>query len=122
MKRIDYNISKFDHCYRCVVCVLACPTKIISLRQNNNGFFHHIIDEQNCCIKCGLCLRTCAYNHDQVMPYPYEPKGFSGWSNNKKHRLHTLNTYNGMCVIDARGLLYPSIGRIVRPIINSLRR
>jgi len=36
--------------------------------------------------------------------------------------LHTLNIHDGMCVIDARGLLYPHIGRIVRPIINSLRR
>ena len=35
--------------------------------------------------------------------------------------LHTLNIHDGMCVIDARGLLYPHIGRIVRPIINSLR-
>lgn len=36
--------------------------------------------------------------------------------------LHTLNIHDGMCVIDARGLLYPHIGRIVRPIIKSLRK
>ncbi len=36
--------------------------------------------------------------------------------------LHTLNCHQGMFVIDGRGLLYPFIGRIVRPIINLLKR
>lgn len=36
--------------------------------------------------------------------------------------VHTLNIYDGMCVIDARGLLYPHVGRIIRPLINLLKR
>lgn len=36
--------------------------------------------------------------------------------------LHTLNIHDGMCVIDGRGLLHPYIGRVVRAVINSLRR
>lgn len=36
--------------------------------------------------------------------------------------LHTLNCHDGMCVIDARGLLHPYIGRIVRPIINLINK
>jgi len=32
--------------------------------------------------------------------------------------LHTLNVYDGMCVIDARGLLYPRLGRLVRPLVS----
>ncbi len=31
---------------------------------------------------------------------------------------HTLNEYDGVCVIDARGLLYPTIGRIIRGCLN----
>lgn len=91
MKKIDYNISKFDHCYGCGVCVSACPTKIISLRQNDDGFFQPIIDELDSCIKCGLCLKTCAYNHDKVLISPDESKGFSGWSNNKELRSHSTS-------------------------------
>lgn len=91
MTKSNYNISKFDHCYGCGVCVLACPTKIISLRQNEVGFFQPIIEELDSCIKCGLCLKTCAYNHDEVLISSYEPQGFSGWSNNKEFRSHSTS-------------------------------
>lgn len=36
--------------------------------------------------------------------------------------LHTLNSYNNLFVLDARGYLYPHIGRIARPIINILHK
>lgn len=36
--------------------------------------------------------------------------------------VHTLNKYENLFVIDARGLLYPLIGRIVRPIFNVLHK
>lgn len=35
--------------------------------------------------------------------------------------LHTFNQYNGMCVIDGRGLLHPYIGRIIRPLANLIK-
>lgn len=43
---------------------------------------------------------------------------------NKRYQLgiHTLNCCGGLCVIDARGLLYPTIGRILRPFINLLHK
>ncbi len=36
--------------------------------------------------------------------------------------LHTLNYHQGLFVIDGRGFLYPLIGRVVRPVINFLKR
>lgn len=36
--------------------------------------------------------------------------------------LHTLNEYKGLCVIDARGLLHPYFGRLVRPLIDSAKK
>lgn len=36
--------------------------------------------------------------------------------------LHTLNSCDDLCVIDARGLLHPFIGRLIRPIINKIHR
>ncbi len=35
--------------------------------------------------------------------------------------LHTLNCHDGMFVIDGRGLLYPILGRMVRPIISLIK-
>lgn len=49
---------------------------------------------------------------DVASIYPFDFKYHLG--------LHTLNVYDGMCVIDARGFLYPYIGRIIRPIVSAL--
>lgn len=76
------NISKFSHCYGCGVCVPVCPVKIISLRENKDGFYSPVIDDQDKCIECGLCLKMCAFNHQEVAQYNTEIKAYAAWSNN----------------------------------------
>lgn len=60
------NISKFDHCYGCGVCVAVCPVKIIDFKENAEGFYEPYIEHQEKCINCGLCLKVCAFNHEEV--------------------------------------------------------
>lgn len=60
------NISKFDHCYGCGVCVAICPIKIISFKENDMGFYAPHIENQDKCIACGLCLKICAFNHGDI--------------------------------------------------------
>ena len=74
------NISKLKDCYGCGVCVKACPVKIISLEENKDGFYVPVIREQDKCIECNLCLRTCAFNHDEVATDDSEIKAYAGWS------------------------------------------
>ena len=37
------------------------PHKIISLKETSDGFYAPIIQEQDKCIDCGLCLRICVH-------------------------------------------------------------
>ena len=74
------NISKLKDCYGCGVCVKACPVKIISLKENKDGFYAPVIENQDKCVECGLCLKVCAYNHDEVAGDASDVKAFAAWS------------------------------------------
>ena len=77
------NISELQDCYGCGVCVKVCPTKIISLEENKDGFYSPVINQQDKCIECGLCLKICAFNHKEVaMDSGNEIESYAAWSNN----------------------------------------
>lgn len=80
------NITIFNHCYGCGVCIPSCPVKIISLERNKDGFYSPVIKEQNKCIECGICLKVCAYNDDKVCLVTNEVHSYAGWSNDEKTR------------------------------------
>lgn len=41
-----------------MACVHACPTKVLRIGKDENGFFVPEIDEAHC-IRCGKCVRSC---------------------------------------------------------------
>lgn len=82
------NITKFDHCYGCGVCVAACPVKIISFPENGDGFYSPHIEHQDKCIECGLCLKVCAFNHvDIAGPANTDSQSYAAHSNDANIRL-----------------------------------
>lgn len=52
--------------------------------------------------------------HNEASIYPFTFRYQCG--------LHTLNSYKGMCVIDVRGYLHPIVGRLIRPLINTVKK
>lgn len=60
---LDFNIS--EYCYGCGACGAVCPKNAISMVAGDEGFPVPKIDEEKC-IKCGLCDKTCIYQH--VLP------------------------------------------------------
>lgn len=81
------NISKFDHCFGCGVCAIACPRKAISMHINEDGFYSPIVDERNC-IECSICFEVCALNHDTVCQQEYGPISTAAWSRNAETRFN----------------------------------
>ncbi len=77
------NISKLKDCYGCGICVKACPTHIIALKLNSDGFYTPVISDRQKCIECGLCLKVCAFNHSEVAAGPGKPapRAYAAWSN-----------------------------------------
>ena len=46
------------HCSGCTACESICPVRAISMQVDEKGFLYPIIN-QEICIDCGKCIRTC---------------------------------------------------------------
>lgn len=55
---IDFDFDK--KCYGCTACVSVCPTKAISMRENEEGFQMPVIDHAQCS-NCHLCENVCPH-------------------------------------------------------------
>ena len=47
------------------MCSNLCPKNAISMERDSIGFIYPKINEEKC-IDCGLCLRTCAYKNSSI--------------------------------------------------------
>lgn len=80
------NISKFPYCYGCGVCAAACARKAISMQTSEDGFYIPKVKEFNC-TECGICLDTCAFNHDKaVQDENFLIQYYAAWSKNPEIR------------------------------------
>ena len=58
------SIQKAE-CAGCLACVALCPKSCISIRVDELGFQYPEINEEEC-VHCGLCYRSCKKNTGQV--------------------------------------------------------
>lgn len=72
---MDNICKKPELCTGCTACLNACPKKCISMKPDNMGFLYPVIDNDSC-INCNLCRKTCPVNNQ---PTAYEPlEGYIG--------------------------------------------
>lgn len=78
------DICNPSECTGCMACVNSCAHHAISIVQDKEGFDRPHIDE-NLCVDCGLCQRTCPINEHPMVNEP--KKVLSGWSSDESVRL-----------------------------------
>lgn len=61
------NIMKLknDLCTGCGICEVICPQNAIRIQLNEEGFYLPNLNE-NKCINCGLCIKTCAKYDEEI--------------------------------------------------------
>lgn len=52
------NISEIK-CVGCTACASACSKNVISIKQDDEGFYHPHITSASSCVECGLCEAVC---------------------------------------------------------------
>ena len=59
-----FNICEHDSCTACSACQSICHQHAIRMITDNEGFQYPHINEDSC-VDCGLCIKTCPANKNQ---------------------------------------------------------
>lgn len=89
-------------CYGCRVCEEVCPTKAITMEEDQEGFLYPDVDPATC-IMCGACTRACIRNNNQLKEKKEDsyPKVFSAYHKEESVRLNSSS-----------GGVFPELARI----------
>lgn len=70
-------------CTGCYACVNACAHGCISMKEDELGCVHPVIDEEKC-VHCNLCTKSCPNNLELKFTYPF--KCYASWIEDKEKR------------------------------------
>ncbi len=70
-------------CIGCGACVDSCPTNVLTLAQNKDGFYEPILSKEECS-DCGKCTRVCPLLN--LEKKERSSTFYYGWSNNEQIR------------------------------------
>ena len=65
------HITEKRECCGCSACILRCPKRCITLREDAEGFLYPEVDKERC-IDCGLCEKVCPWQNRAVPVPPLE--------------------------------------------------
>lgn len=77
------EICKHNECTGCAACRDICPKQCITMKPDDMDALHPSID-QDICIDCKLCQKTCPNYHDVV--FRSTQKVWAAWSNDNEVR------------------------------------
>ena len=77
------DICNYNKCTGCFACANICPKACISLDEDKYGEIHPVVN-QDICIDCKLCQKTCPNNRDLEFNYPSHC--YAAWITNEQKR------------------------------------
>lgn len=77
------EICPKDKCTGCYACVNACARGCISMKEDELGCVHPVVDEEKC-VHCNLCSISCPNNVQMNFSYPI--KCYASWIKDKDKR------------------------------------
>lgn len=86
MNKMSKCVGNRDVCYGCGLCTVVCPTNVLAMHVNTQGFYVPRIVNANACTNCGLCSRICNYKTDEPAAFNAPLKSYAAWSNNSEIR------------------------------------
>lgn len=87
-------------CTGCSVCSLVCPTKSITMQENEEGFLNPVIDSSKC-VYCGLCVKKCISENPEYKNDP-QPKCYAVHANDE---IRKISSSGGMFTITANYII-----------------
>jgi len=77
------EICDKDKCTGCFACVNVCPAKCISMREDEFGELHPVVDE-SICRHCNACVKSCPNNN--TLDFHYPKHCYASWITDKQKR------------------------------------
>lgn len=77
------DICTYQKCTGCFACANICPKSCITLKEDKYGEIHPTVD-QNLCVDCKMCQKTCPNNRSLNFHYP--EKCYAAWITDSEKR------------------------------------
>lgn len=65
-----------EDCCGCSACMSICPSHAITMKNDDQGFWYPVIDEEKC-VDCGCCKNVCPLNNREVTAKEFDLKVFA---------------------------------------------
>lgn len=83
LNNVPFKDGDKKECCGCTACMSICPKNAITMKPDEKGFLYPVIDDDKC-IGCGLCEKTCAFGnsiHKKNLDSPIEAFGIKHKNN-----------------------------------------
>lgn len=101
-----------DKCSGCSACANICPKGCISMQPNSEGFLYPFVN-QEICVKCRLCEKTCPVLHPPVFAENDVPLAYAVQNRDENIRMDSTSggafTAIAQYVIDRGGVVFGAI-------------
>lgn len=94
------EISRKADCSGCHACQNACPSKCITMKEDEQGFLYPDINTDKC-VNCGICERVCHMKQTNNTRIP--AKAYAGWNKDLRERMNSSS--GGMFVAIAKQVI-----------------